>query len=100
MPNDAFDFPFYMVGDKAFPLKINLMWPYPKRVLDNEKRIFNYRMSRGRKSVEYAFGMLASKFEIFQRPIMCHEDTTIKVIKAACILQNFINMIEGHFSVP
>lgn len=34
MPNDAFDFPFYMVGDEAFPLKINLMRPYPKRVLD------------------------------------------------------------------
>jgi len=100
MPNDAFDFPFYMVGDEAFPLKINLMRPYPKRVLDNEKRIFNYRMSRGRKSVECAFGMLASKFEIFQKPIMCHEDTAIKVIKAACILHNFIKMVEGHFSVP
>lgn len=47
-----------------------------------------------------AFGMLASKFEIFQRPIMCHEDTAIKVIKAACILHNFIKMVEGHFSVP
>ncbi|XP_060871247.1 uncharacterized protein LOC132945492 [Metopolophium dirhodum] len=100
MPNDAFDFSFYMVGDEAFPLKIKHMRPYPKRVLDNEKRIFNYRMSRGRKSVEYSFGMLASKFEIFQRPIMCHDDTSIKVIKAACILHNFIKMVEGHFSVP
>lgn len=31
---------------------------------------------------------------------MCHEDTAIKVIKAACILHNFIKMVEGHFSVP
>jgi len=101
MPNDAFDFPFYnMVGDEAFLLKINLMRPYPKRVLDNEKRIYNYRMSCGRKSVECAFGTLASKFEIFQRPIMCHEDTAIKVIKATCILHNFIKMVEGHFQFP
>lgn len=100
MPNDAFDFPFYTVGDEALPLKINLMWPYPKRVLDNEKRIFNYRISRGQNSVECAFGMLASTFEIFQRPIMCHKDTAIKIIKAECILHNFIKMVEGRFSVP
>lgn len=93
MPNNAFDFPFYMVGDEAFPLKINLIRPFPKRDLDNEKRIFNYRMSRGRKSVECAFGMLASKFEIFQRPIMCHEDAAIKVIKAACILLKWLRVI-------
>lgn len=34
MPNDAVDFPFYFVGDEAFPLKRNLMHPYPKRDLD------------------------------------------------------------------
>lgn len=44
--------------------------------------------------------MLASKFEIFQTPIMCHEDTAIKVIKAACILHSFFKIVEGHFSVP
>lgn len=93
MPNGAFDFPFYMVEDEAFPLKINLMRPYPKRFLDDEKRIFNYRMSRGRKSVECAFGMLTSKFKIFQRPITHHEDTAIKVIKTAYILHNFIKMV-------
>jgi len=31
---------------------------------------------------------------------MCHEDTAIKVIKAARILHNFITMVKGHFSVP
>lgn len=34
-------FPHYFVGDEAFPLKINLMRPYPKRVLNKEKRIYN-----------------------------------------------------------
>ncbi|KAJ8963517.1 hypothetical protein NQ314_005572 [Rhamnusium bicolor] len=37
--------------DEAFPLKRNLMRPYPQRSLDNEKRQFNYRLSRARKSV-------------------------------------------------
>lgn len=79
--NEGVNFPFYFVGDEAFPLQTNLMRTYPQRVLDNEKRIFNYRLSRGRKSIECAFRMLTSKFEIFQRPILCQENTAISVIK-------------------
>lgn len=100
LPNDDVDFPFYFVGDEAFPLQKNLMRPYPQRILYNEKRIFNYRLSRGRKSIECAFGMLVSKFEIFQRPMLCQEDTAILVIKSACVLHNFIKLKEGRFSIP
>lgn len=44
--------------------------------------------------------MLTSKLEIFQRPILCQEDTAISVIKSACILHNFIKFTEGKFSIP
>ncbi|KAK5647298.1 hypothetical protein RI129_002190 [Pyrocoelia pectoralis] len=37
------DVPFYIVGDEAFPLRNNLMRPYPGRMLTLEKRVFNYR---------------------------------------------------------
>jgi hypothetical protein len=47
-------FPHYFVADESFPLKINLMRPYPRRMLTNKRRIFNYRLSRARKSVECA----------------------------------------------
>ena len=33
---------YVIVGDEAFPLKENIMKPYPMRMLDNEKCIFNY----------------------------------------------------------
>lgn len=36
-------YPFYFVGDEAFPLMDNLLRPYPRRQLTNAKRIFNYR---------------------------------------------------------
>lgn len=100
MLNDNEAFPFYFVGDEAFPLKRNLMRPYPQRNLDNDKRQFNYRLSRARKSVECGFGMLVAKFEIFQKPMCCGRETAIDVIKAACILHNFIKHKEGKFSLP
>jgi len=57
-----------IVADEAFPLKLYLMRLYPRRVLDNKKRIFNYRFSRGRKTIECAFGMMASKFKVLRTP--------------------------------
>ncbi|KAJ8936202.1 hypothetical protein NQ318_007356 [Aromia moschata] len=94
------DFPFYFVADEAFPLKNYIMRPYSKRTLDNRKRVFNYRLSRGRRSVECAFGMLVSKFRLFEGPICCKEETINSVIKAACVLHNFIRIKQGIFTQP
>uniref|UniRef100_UPI001478F110 protein ALP1-like n=1 Tax=Osmia lignaria TaxID=473952 RepID=UPI001478F110 len=56
--------PYVILGDEAFPLKKYLMRPYPgsKSIEDNEKRIFNYRLCKGRRLVECAFGMLSQTF--------------------------------------
>ncbi|XP_050301570.1 uncharacterized protein LOC126739797 [Anthonomus grandis grandis] len=49
--------PYFFVRENAFPLKRYLMRPFPIQTLDNKKRIFNYRLSRGRKTIERSFGM-------------------------------------------
>lgn len=36
------NYPYYFVADEAFPLKINLMRPFPKRSLNKERHIYNY----------------------------------------------------------
>jgi hypothetical protein len=60
--------PHVIVGDEAFPLKTYLMRPYPgsKSKGNNEKSIFNYRLSIARRVVENAFGILSQKFPVFQ----------------------------------
>lgn len=52
---------YFMIGDDAFGLKTWMMKPYPSRGLTTEERVFNYRLSRGRRVVENTFGILASR---------------------------------------
>ena len=55
-------FPYVLVGDEAFPLKENMMKPYPREVLNIKERLFNFRLSRGRRIIENTFGILAASF--------------------------------------
>ena len=64
LPNDAEHQPpldYFFVGDDAFALRSYFMKPYPARALKHEERIFNYRLSRARRTVENAFGILANR---------------------------------------
>jgi len=88
--------PFQVLGDEAFPLKKNLMKPYAARTLDRIKRIYNYRHCRARRPVECTFGIMAKKFEIFQRPMRLQPDKAITVTNACTVLHNFIRRRDGH----
>jgi hypothetical protein len=77
-------------GDEAFRLTEIILKPYPRRQLTREKRIFNYRLSFARGIVECAFGMLVSKFGIFETPISVHLEKVDNVVMAAVLLHNMI----------
>ncbi|CAB4013843.1 Hypothetical predicted protein [Paramuricea clavata] len=81
---------YHMVGDDAFALTRNMMKPYPHRHMDKPKRIFNYRLSRARRVVENAFGILASRFRVFLTTIKLSPQRVTYLILASCCLHNFM----------
>lgn len=81
---------YHIVGDDAFPLTMRIMKPYPHRNLVKEKRIYNYRLSRARRVVENAFGILAHRWRVFLTKIKLSPDKVTNVILAACCLHNFM----------
>lgn len=89
------EFPFVFVGDEAYPLQTNLMRPFPRRNLTNEKRIFNYRLSRARRIVECAFGILVKRFNVLENKMLVFPEKATIITKACCILHNIIMDKEG-----
>ena len=89
-----------VVGDDAFALKKYLMKPYAGQLLDFEKKVFNYRLSRARRIVENAFGILVSRFRIFEKPIPLLPEKIDKVICAACALHNVLRSKSASTYMP
>lgn len=61
--------PHVFVDDEAFAMSHHVIRPYSRQNLDNKKRVFNYRLSRARRFVECAFGILANKWRVFHTSI-------------------------------
>ena len=59
-------------------------------ILTRVKQLFNYRLSRVRRIVENAFGILAQGFRLFNRRIPLIPDNVDRVVKATCVLHNFL----------
>lgn len=49
-----------------------------------------FRLSRGRRVIENAFGILSSRWRIFRKPIIASLKTTENIIKATICLHNFL----------
>nr|CAI5818572.1 unnamed protein product [Callosobruchus analis]CAI5820868.1 unnamed protein product [Callosobruchus analis]CAI5823254.1 unnamed protein product [Callosobruchus analis]CAI5823426.1 unnamed protein product [Callosobruchus analis]CAI5838990.1 unnamed protein product [Callosobruchus analis] len=84
--------PHVIVADEAFPLKPFLMRPYSKNdVCNNEpNKVFNYRLTRARRIVENAFGILRSRWRVFAGPMAVQPDMVDKIILATCCLHNYL----------
>lgn len=91
---------FVFVADDAFALQENMLKPYSGTNLTNAERIFNYRLSRIRRTVENAFGILAKRFRVFHTAINMNPTKIDQVVLAACALHNFLRRHSKHSYVP
>ena len=92
LQGDNEDISYFFIADDAFALKTWLMKPFAKRNLTREERIFNYWLSRARRVVENAFGILANRFQVFLTT-MRQQPHTVRTICLACIcLHNLMRL--------
>ena len=113
--------PFVIVGDEAFPSQENMLrlaeislvclratftctglctyffvsctqpgWNY-----EEDKAIFNYRLSRARRVIENT-----SRWRIFRRPIIAEPERAVIYTKAAIALHNYLRTTESSSYCP
>lgn len=92
--------PHFLVGDEIFALKPYLLRPYPGKNIVEENAIFNYRLSRARRVIENAFGIMVARWRIFRSPIHAKVETVEKITKAAVCLHNYLRQTESALYCP
>lgn len=99
LPGRNLALPYTILCDAAFPLSEHILKPYPFRNITEKQSIFNYRLSRARRVVENAFGILANRFRVFLTTINLNAEKVQTITLACCTLHNFLRA-ECPNSIP
>lgn len=67
-----------------------------KRGLTKKRNNFNYRFSRALRYIECAFRILTNKWRVLHRAILIEPVFADYVIKACCILHNYVRRRNGY----
>ena len=97
---NGFKFPYTFLGDEIFPLRPWLMKPYPGKNFTREQRVFNYRLSRSRRTIENTFGILCARWRIFRRPIRADVKKVEAIVKATVCLHNYLMYTDNASYTP
>lgn len=90
LPDDDRDMPYFLIGDDAFPLRSWMMKPFSARGLQHKDRIFNYRLSRARRVVENAFGILAHRWRCLLTTLQQTPEHCVDIVLGTMALHNLL----------
>lgn len=96
LPGSNVKLPCFFLGDSGFPISTTMMRLYSGKLLDERKKIFNYRLSRARRTIENTFGILSSRWRIYRKPITMNPKYVDSIIMATVCLHNFIKSEEDR----
>lgn len=101
LPGREMIVPYFFAADSAFSLCERVMKPYSGAYpRGSSQRIFNYRLSRGRRVVENAFGILSAIFRVLRKPILLEPSTVELVVMATIYLHNFLRKHSPTIYMP
>ena len=76
------------------------MKPFSGKGLPHDEEIFNYRLSRCRRTIENSFGILTARWHIFRHPIKAKPKTMDSITKACLCLHNYLRLTPNAQHVP
>lgn len=85
------EIPYFFIGDQAFAFTDSLMKPFSgTHRKGSPKRLFNYRLSRARRTVENVFGIASAVFRVLRKPMLLEPTKAELVVMTVAHLHNFL----------
>ena len=86
----------FLWGDDTSTLMLWLLKPCTKRQLTRKERTTISRITRGRKVVKNAFGILAGRFRVLRRTIKQRPNVVRDIVSSCVVLHNKLKTHRGR----